>query len=263
MIQSIKKNLLYHPLFLILIHPLALLLYGTIFAMQFTHFHWMNFSLFYLFLLAVQFIENLLNNATKMKQKLSVIPIALFELLAMLLILYFSMQFNYLVGLLMFAYLFVIHLGYYPYDLSETYYQVILNGIFKSGIINYLAFFIQAQFISKSLYYWSIPLIFLAMLYTYGKQELSHTKTKHAQLILLLLLLVLYLTNLIPLFLLKSSVTYNLAQLVSLPLAIYLFFLLKSNDEKSPTMKSKTLTLFHLSYILLASISVFLKIIFQ
>ncbi|MGX7419087.1 1,4-dihydroxy-2-naphthoate octaprenyltransferase [Carnobacterium gallinarum] len=268
MIQKIKQNVLYHPLFLIFIHPLSFILFGTVFALQFAKFNWIYFTLFYVFILSTQFIENILNNTIKTQQKLKLMPLIIFEGLVILLLFYFSLHLNYLVGLLMFGYLFIIHFQFYPYDLSKTLYGFILNGLFKGGILTYLAFFIQTQFITTTLYYWSVPLIILASFISFGRQCVpileQPAQRKRNQLYFLLMLTLLYLSMFIPVISLSSGTKYLWLQLLSLPFALRLMLIMKPNqDNYTSTTKLKALTLFNFSYILLASMSILLQILWK
>lgn len=264
MFQSIKNNLFYHPLFLIFINPISAILFGTLYALQFTKIHWLNFFFFYLFILATQFIETILSNYVKKQQPIRLFPLILFELLAIILSIYFIFQLNYLVFLLMIAYLFAIHFQFSPYNLTETLYGLILNSFFKGGIITYLSYFIQAKFISQNLYYWSISLILLALLVSFTKDVVLSNKTpevnKQNHLIFIAILTLLYLSNLVIFFIFKTTYPYLWLQLLTLPIALRLIVIMKPNRAKySTSIKFKTLLLFQLTYILIASLTILLK----
>ncbi len=175
--QSIFKTInhyLYHPLFLVLTIPLSYLISGTLYAGQYAHFSVVHFFLLYSF----TFINHLLGNFLFKKTKESIsyfqLSFIAFEIINLLLIFYFSFRVHYLAGLLLLLYSLVIHLQFYLVKQGYAWLMLVFSSIFKGGILTYLSFYVQANFIPSTLFYWSIPLVLVVFLVEFGKLQLNY-----------------------------------------------------------------------------------------
>lgn len=177
--HSIYKSIthyLYHPLFLILVIPLSYLLIGTLYAGQYSSFNFIRFLLLYSFIFLNHLLGNFLFKTIKSSFSFNHIPFLIFEALNLLIIYYFAYNIHYLVGLLCFFYSLVIQLQFYLVKQGYPWLMLFFSSVFKGGILTYLSFFVQANFIPNTLFYWSIPLILMVFLVELGKLQLNYRR---------------------------------------------------------------------------------------
>lgn len=270
--QSIYKKIihyLYHPLLLTFLIPLSYLLVGTLYASQYTQHNFIRFFLLYSFIFINHLLGNFLFESAKTTLSFNHLPFIIFELINLSLIYYFSYTIHPLAGLLCFFYSLVIHSQFYLVRHGYSWLTLVVSSVFKGGILTYLSFYIQANFIPITLFYWSIPLILTLFLVELGKLQLNYAEiTKHSNenktntifldakrfnLIFLCLLVSIYLVSLIffiPIFK-KSTFIF----LLTLPFAVKLIQSLFSKEETIPSkIKQRTLQLYSISFFITLSI---------
>ena len=103
-----------------------------------------------------------------------------------------------------------------------------------------------------------------SLLVSFTKDVVLSNKTpevnKQNHLIFIAILTLLYLSNLVIFFIFKTTYPYLWLQLLTLPIALRLIIIMKPNRAKySTSIKFKTLLLFQLTYILIASLTILLK----
>ncbi len=276
MVHSIYKSFthyLYHPLFLVLVIPLSYLLIGTLYAGQYSSFNVIRFLLLYSFIFLNHLLGNFLFKTIKSSFSFNHIPFLLFELLNLLLIYYFAYNIHYLVGLLCFFYSLVIHLQFYLVKQGYPWLMLFFSSVFKGGILTYLSFFVQANFIPNTLFYWSIPLILMVFLVELGKLQLNYTKIneqlndhnpnnffldhKHFQRIVLYLLILIYVVSFV--LFIPTFKSLSFIFILTLPFTIKVVQLFFSTKESiSAQLTQRTLQLCAISFFISISIMLFI-----
>lgn len=274
--HSIYKSIthyLYHPLFLVLVIPLSYLLIGTLYAGQYSSFNFMRFLLLYSFIFLNHLLGNFLFKTIKLSFSFNHIPFLIFEVLNLLLIYYFAYNIHYLVGLLCFFYSLVIHLQFYLVKQGYSWLMLFFSSVFKGGILTYLSFFVQANFIPNTLFYWSIPLILMVFLVELGKLQLNYTKIngqlteynpnndfldhKHFQRIVSYLLILIYVVSFILFIPTFKSLTFIF--ILTLPFTIKVVQLSFSTVESFSTKSTqRTLQLCSIAFFISFSIMLFI-----
>lgn len=274
--HSIYKSIthyLYHPLFLVLAIPLSYLLIGTLYAGQYSSFNGIRFLLLYSFIFLNHLLGNFLFKTIKSSFSFNHIPFLIFEVLNLLLIYYFAYNIHYLVGLLCLFYSLVIHLQFYLVKQGYSWLMLFFSSVFKGGILTYLSFFVQANFIPNTLFYWSIPLILMVFLVELGKLQLNYSRIngplneqnpnnlflehKHFQYIILYLLILIYVISFILFIPTFKSLSFIL--MLTLPFTIkvvQLFFSIKKSISAKVTQR--TLQLCAISFFISFSIMLFI-----
>lgn len=278
LVQSIYKTIsqyLYHPLFLVFIIPLSYLLVGTLYAGQYAQFNFIRFFLLYSFIFINHLLGNFLFKTVKSAISFSHLPFMVFELINLLLIYYFTYTVHPLAGLLCFFYSLVIHSQLYLVRQGYSWLTIFISSLFKGGILTYLSFYIQANFIPTTLFYWSIPLILVLFLVELGKLQLNYQKingqlnenqlknpfldTKNFNRIVLCLLVLIYLISFV--FFIPAFRNSTFIFLLTLPLAVQVIRSLFSKEESIPAnFKQKTLQLYSISFFITFSVILFIHI---
>lgn len=274
--HSIYKTIthyLYHPLFLVLVIPLSYLLIGTLYAGQYSSFNFIRFFLLYSFIFLNHLLGNFLFKTIKSSFSFNHIPFLLFEVLNLLLIYYFADNIHYLVGLLCFFYSLVIHLQFYLVKQGYSWLMLFFSSVFKGGILTYLSFFVQANFIPNTLFYWSIPLILMVFLVELGKLQLNYTRIngqlnehnsnnlfldhKHFQRIVLYLLILIYVVSFI--LFIPTFKSLSFIFILTLPFTIKVVQLSFSTKESiSAKLTQRTLQLCSIAFFISFSIMLFI-----
>lgn len=270
--HSIYKTIiyyLYHPLFLTFLIPLSYLLVGTLYASQYTQYNFVHFFLLYSFIFINHLLDNFLFKSKKIITSSNRFSFIFFEFVNLLLIYYFSSIIHPLAGLLCFFYSLVIHSQFYLVRQGYSWLILFISSIFKGGILTYLSFYFQANFIPTTLFYWSIPLILVLFLVELAKLQLNYLTitnqvyesknpvifldTKIFNRIFLSLLIITYLISFILFYPTFNKLTFII--LLTLPLAINLTSILFSKEESiSSKIKQKTLQLYSISFFIALSI---------
>lgn len=277
MLQSTYKTIvhyLYHPLFLIFIIPLSYLLVGTLYAGQYIHFNLMRFFLLYSFTFINHLLGNFLFKKTKQPVSFNQLSFIVFELINLLFIYYFASTIHYLAGLLCFFYSLVVHSQFYLVKYGYSWLMLLFTSIFKGGILTYLSFYIQANFIPMTLFYWSIPLILVLFLIELGKLQLNYERitklTSENQVnatfldknmfnrISLCLLIFIYIISFIFFIPIFKKLTFIF--LITIPFAAKLIQSTFYKGETLPTkFKQRTLYLYSISFFIAFSIILFIQ----
>lgn len=267
------KQYLYHPLLLVFIIPLSYLLAGTLYAGQYTQFSFIRFILLYGFVFINHLLGNFLFKTAKITLSFNHISFIVFELINLLLIYYFSSAIHSLVGLLCFFYSVVIHAHFYLIRQGYTWVTLAISSIFKGGILTYLSFYVQANFIPTTLFYWSTPLILVVFLVELGKIQLNYPMinvqltdqqtnttfldTKKFNRFLLGLLLLIYLISFI--FYIPTFKGTTFIILFTLPFAIKLIQYLFSKEELiAKKLKQRALQLYSVAFFISFSVILFI-----
>lgn len=223
------RNFFSHPLFIILITPLTYLLTGSIYAAQIAKLSVLPFFMLYLFILLNQFLEKMVDNWLKKPEKVLSFILLVSEIINLLVIVYFISSLNSLIGLLLVLYSLLIQGHSYLIKIGLDWFSIVMQAIFKGGILTYLSFSIQLSFIPNTLFLWSIPLIVLALLIELGNHQVkleqiavlaqkTIVSIQNLHLLFISLLVFLYLSSF---FILWPTFGYiTLFLLLSMPLAI-------------------------------------------
>lgn len=249
-----------HPLFIILITPLTYLLTGTIYAAQITELAVLPFFMLYLFILLNQFLEKMVDNWLKKPEKVLSFILLVSEIINLLVIVYFTSSLNFLIGLLLALYSLLIQAHSYLIKIGLDWFSIVMQAIFKGGILTYLSFSIQLSFIPNTLFMWSIPLIVLALLIEIGTYQVKReqlaglaqkaiTPIQNLHLLFISLLVFLYLSSF---FILWPAFGYStLFLLLSTPLAVKVMrsFQPVKKEEKKRSSRLKQLSVYSILFL--------------
>jgi hypothetical protein len=159
---TIKKqfmHLMNHTFLAMLTGPLTLLLFGALRGMSFNGPNYLLLIMLYLFLLFTYALERLLS---KNEQAATTLPYKMILILGTLsiglltIIFYIS---NLIFAAILLLYLVYSILQFYPYSMTNTFYEILLRPFFKIFILSSVTFFSQANFIPLQLQYEVLPLI--------------------------------------------------------------------------------------------------------
>lgn len=254
---STIENFLYNPIVLVLLTPLSYLLIGTIYASQYVDFNFSKFIAFYLLLFINYGMENYLKKHSLLNKSELKGPFFLLESINILLIAYISLQSHYSIGLLIVLYSLAIHFQHALKVNQFPIVAILILGIFKGGILTYLSFFIQAQFLPLILIIWSVPLIILHLFLetgTYLLEKNSPNVAPGQSYFLFTIMILVYLSTV--LFLYSTFTVWTLLFVLTLPFAVRLtkvFITHKWKDSKPTTLK--TYRLYQLSYVFIFAIA--------
>lgn len=250
-IKRIESSL-YNPVVLVLLTPLSYLLIGTIYAMQYTDLNVGKFIVFYLLLFINYCIEHFLGKHLSLKKEVFKKTFIVLEIANLLFIAYISVYSHYSVGLLIILYSLAIHSKQALKENQFPIVAILIIGLFKGGILTYLSFFSQAQFLPLMLILWSTPLIFLHLFVEFGSYLLERTSSNVAKgqsYLLLFSMVLIYFLTLI--FLFSSFKIWLLLFILTFPIAFRLAKLFYTHTWKmSKSMTLKTIRIYQLSYII-------------
>lgn len=249
-IKNTIETFLYNPIVLVLFTPFSYLLIGTLYAVQYVPLNIGKFIAFYLLLFVNYCIENYLKKHSFLNKSELKGPFYLMELMNILLIAFLSFQSHYSIALLIILYSLIIHFQQVLKDNQFPIVAVLILGIFKGGMLTYLSFFIQAQFLPLILIVWSTPLVILHLFIEIGSY-LAEKKSPRVAIgqsyILVTLLIFIYLST--GLFLYSTFRMGLFLFILTLPLAIRLARLFITHSWKdSKPVTLKTFRLFQLLY---------------
>lgn len=177
-------KLLQHPLLKILLSPLAYIGFGLITGLTMTsQTQWLNIVLLYLIVAMAHLIDHFffLKYSLKRNDATPVILLYVCEAIMVVSTVTFFLQQHIIISLLLTMYLVFIHLQWFPYQMTGTFYHYLLNVFFHSFILNVIAFYTQTNGITPEILLALIPVvIFVAgnqLEITRLKQILSNTRT--------------------------------------------------------------------------------------
>ncbi len=153
-------NFLQHPLLKMFVSPLAIILYGTIIGSLINPgFNWLGFLLLALVAISSHLIShyfNLQNNRnTTMNQGI------LYACEAILIISVIAIAFtnHWLITTMLILYVIYIHIIYKPYNISGTWYHLILSVAYNAIFLNIAAHFIQSNQFEQAQLTQYIPIV--------------------------------------------------------------------------------------------------------
>lgn len=159
---TIKKQfmrLMNHTFLAMLTAPLTLLLFGAWRGMTFNGPNYLLLFMLYLFLMFTHALERLFSKSEQAGTKLPYRMILFFIILSIgSLIIIFSLS-NVILAAILLLYIFYSILQFYPYSMTNTFYEILLRPFFKILILSSVSFFSQANFIPLQLQYELLPLI--------------------------------------------------------------------------------------------------------
>lgn len=237
MIKNINSKL-YQPMLFFFLLPLISLVPGTIFAQQFTKINYISFAILYLYIIVNQFIENVLlripaNNFERSKRFL----ISL-ELINLLFILFFGLQYSWISASILILYTIIIQLQFLfsYYNLEKV--SAVITSFLKVILLNSLSFYIHTNFVL-----FRVTNYYLALFIPYLIYELTRSEKEINKRLFLLLSSMSYLFTMILLW--QDIGWLSLSLLVSTP--FILAFTKESDRQYMPTF----LIIFSTLYILL------------
>ena len=128
----------------------------------------------YLFLMFTHALERLLSKSEQSGSKLPYKMILFFGILSIgTLTIIFSLSNLILVAILLLYFVYSI-LQFYPYSMSNTFYEILLRPFFKILILSSVSFFSQANFIPLQLQYELLP---LALFHIFGLIQIQVKNT--------------------------------------------------------------------------------------
>lgn len=234
---TIKKHFMHlmnNTLLAMLTAPLTLLLFGAWRGLAFNGPNYLLLFMLYLFLLFTHALERLFTKSEQSYAKLPHKTIVVFGILSIgSLSIIFSLS-NLILAAILVLYLAYSILQFYPYSMTNTFYEILLRPFFKILILSSVSFFSQANFIPLQLQYELLPLILFhifgliqiqvknsvgsARSITYYQQLLM----KHSKSLKLTSFLLVYATAIFQIFNLNSSlwaiILFGLSALLVFPL---------------------------------------------
>ncbi|UUX34383.1 hypothetical protein [Fundicoccus culcitae] len=155
-------KLLQHPLLKIIAAPFSYIFFGSIVSITNTQqFNWLDFFLLYLIVLCTQLIDQyfFIRFAKQEVQSSSAMIIIVLELLLIAFSIIFIVRQHWIINLLLILYLIFIHIQYFPFDFTRTFYHFVLNVFFNSFVLQTIAFYTQTQTVSNDFLYSLLPLV--------------------------------------------------------------------------------------------------------
>lgn len=159
---TIKKqfmHLMNHTLLAMLTAPLTLLLFGAWRGLTFNGPNYLLLLMLYLFLMFTHALERLLSKREQSDAKLPykmILVLGILSIGMLTIIFYLS---NIILTAILLLYLTYSILQFYPYSMTNTFYEILLRPFFKVLILSSVSFFSQANFIPLQLQYEVLPLI--------------------------------------------------------------------------------------------------------
>lgn len=153
---------LQHPLLKILVSPLAFIGFGSITGLTMTtQTQWLNIVLLYLIVAMAHLIDHFffLKYSLKRDDATPLVLLYLCEAVMVISAVVFFMQQHLIISLLLAMYLVFIHLQWFPYKMTGTFYHYLLNVFFHSFILNVIAFYTQTNGITPEILMALIPVV--------------------------------------------------------------------------------------------------------
>ena len=163
-INSMKQfiKFLQHPLLKILASPLAYIGFGLITGVAMTsQIQWLNIVLLYLIVASAHLIDHFffLKYSQKRSNATPMFLLIFCEAIMIISSVVFFMQQHLIISLLLLMYLIFIHLQWFPYKMTGTFYHYLLNVFFHAFILNVIAFYTQTNGITPSILIALIPVV--------------------------------------------------------------------------------------------------------
>ena len=228
------KHLMNNTLLAMLTAPLTLLLFGACRGMTFNGPNYLLLFILYLFLLFTHALERILSKSEQPDAKLPykiILVLGILSIGSLTILFYLS---NLILTAILALYLIYSILQFYPYSMTDTFYEILLRPFFKIFILSSVSFFSQANFIPLQLQYELLPLIlfhiFCLIQVQIKSTSVSHRPMTHYQKLLMAhskflkttSFLLVYLTAFLQIINLNSSlwsiILFGLSTLLVLPL---------------------------------------------
>ena len=168
------SQLLRHPFLRIGITPFASVLFGTLVGIaQASTINWWAILTLYLLMISTQLLDHyfflqLQHPNRHRNQSLHWV----LEAIIALSVIAFCWTHHWGVNSLVLLYVAYIHLQYYPYDLTHTVYQIILQTFFYGFILSCIGYFSQVGTIKSSFMLATIPLVLVQFAFALETQQL-------------------------------------------------------------------------------------------
>ena len=155
------NQILRHPLFIALVLPTSSMLFGFITGLHAGAFDGISALQLYLIVICSQLISHHFFVQYDLRRK-ATLPKAIFlavEILLFLVTLYFIMTHHWALNMVLIMYVVFIHVQYFPYNLTNTPYHFGLSIFFYGIVLNSIAHFTQAKYLSSAFILTLIPLV--------------------------------------------------------------------------------------------------------
>ena len=168
------SQLLRHPLLRIGLTPFASVLFGSLLGIsQANRINWLALGLLYLIMISTQLLDHYfflqLQHPTRHVNKGLRWGL---EIVIALAVIAFCWTHHWGVNSLVLLYVAYIHLQYYPYDLTRTIYQLILQTFFYGFILNCIGYFSQVGTIKSNFMLATLPLVLVQFAFALETQKL-------------------------------------------------------------------------------------------
>lgn len=175
-------HFLRHPLIRIFLAPLGFGIYGLIVGMYHTtEINWLALGYLYLILVSSQLIDHYFFVRFNTRKANASSPVILYamEILLWAATVGFMWQHHWGANLLLLLYIAYTHIQHYPYNLTNSLYQLILNIFFQAFIVNNLAYFSQTGTITTGFLISLLPLAALQLAFQAEGNSLVSQLTGH------------------------------------------------------------------------------------
>lgn len=155
---------LQHPLLKIIVAPFSYFFFGSAVSYNLTQqFNWGDFIVLFFIVLCTQLIDQyfFIRFVKKEIKSTSIVIIAILEVILISSSIYFLLNQHWIINLLLILYLVFIHIQYFPYDFTQTFYHFVLNVFFNSFVLQTIAFYTQTQTVTNSFLFALLPIVIL------------------------------------------------------------------------------------------------------
>lgn len=158
------NKIMRNPIIAICISPFAGAIFGFVAGARQNSVDWFAFLLLYATLIITQLLDHHLFVKYNLRQSRTLPQNIIYALEVALLILSvgFLLTQHWLVTVFMVLYVIFIHIQYFPYNLTQTAYHIVLTVFFNAIILNAVAFFSQAKHIDTSFMNALLPVAIVA-----------------------------------------------------------------------------------------------------
>lgn len=159
-------RILQHPLLKIFVSPLALILFGTLTGIKAGgSFNWLDFILLSLVVISSQLITHFFNLEYNRDNHMSQGILYACEAVMIVSIITLAVTNHWLIAAVLVLYAIYTHIIYKPYNISGTWYHLVLSVVYNSMFLNIVAHFVQTNSFGTSLliHYSSLLLFYLGI----------------------------------------------------------------------------------------------------
>ena len=153
-------HFLQHPILKIFVSPIAIILFGTLTGIIVSGtFNWLGFILLALVAISSHLIAHYFNLDVNRHNKMNQGILYACEAVMIIAILGLAFTNHWLITALLVLYAVYIHIIYLPYNISGTWYHIILSVFYNTLFLNIAAYFIQSSNFEIGLLTQYIPLV--------------------------------------------------------------------------------------------------------